>query len=118
PVRQYEPFFSQLPLGHQFEFGAQLGVSPILCYDPVGRVVATIHPNQTYEKVVFDTWHQQTSDVNDTVLQTDPASDRDVGDFFRRLPNTDYSPSWHALRTDPAYATQAAQLWPDSTIRA
>ena len=33
-MRQYEPFFSQLALGHQFEFGAEVGVSPILCYDP------------------------------------------------------------------------------------
>src|SRR6266478_4699586 len=34
PVRQYEPFFSQLPTkGHQFEFGVQVGVGPILCYD-------------------------------------------------------------------------------------
>ena len=118
PVRQYEPFFSQLSLGHQFEFGVQVGVSPILCYDPVGRVAATIHPNQTYEKVVFDPWHQQAWDVNDTVLQTDAAIDPDVGDFFQRLPSTDYSPSWYALRTDPAYATQAAQFWPDPMIRA
>ena len=59
PVRQYEPFFSQLPIqGHRFEFGIKIGVSP-LCYDPVERVVATIHPNHTYEKVVFDPWHQE-----------------------------------------------------------
>ena len=56
PVRQYEPFFSQLPpaVRHHFEFGVQVGVSPILFYDPVERVVATLHPNHTYEKVVFD----------------------------------------------------------------
>ena len=29
------------------------GVSPVLFYDPVGRVVATLHPNHTWEKVVF-----------------------------------------------------------------
>src|SRR5439155_16337673 len=81
PVRQYEPFFSQLPKGHQFEFGATVGVSPILCYDPVERVVATIHPNHTYEKVVFDPWGQATSDVNDTVLQDDPTADLDVSDL-------------------------------------
>jgi RHS repeat-associated protein len=118
PVRQYEPFFSQLQRGHQFEFGVQAGVSPILCYDPLGRVVATLHPNQTYEKVSFDPWYQQTFDVNDTVLQTDPTGDPDVGDFFQRLPSADYSPSWYTLRTNSAYATQAAQLWPDPTIRA
>jgi RHS repeat-associated protein len=117
PVRQYEPFFSQLAKGHQFEFGVQVGVSPILCYDPVGRVVATLHPNQSYEKVSFDPWYQQSFDVNDTVLQTDPTADPDVGDFFQRLPATDYLPSWYALRTDPAYAAQAAALWPDPQIR-
>ncbi|HEY1527904.1 MAG TPA: SpvB/TcaC N-terminal domain-containing protein [Candidatus Angelobacter sp.] len=98
PIRQYEPFFSQLPKGHQFEFGIQVGVSPILCYDPVERVVATVHPNHTYEKVVFDPWHQETWDVNDTVLQIDPTADPDVGDFFQLLPNSDYSPTWYAQR--------------------
>ena len=64
PVRQYEPFFSAT---HRFEFGVQVGVSPVLFYDPVERVVATLHPNHTYEKVVFDPWRQTTCDVNDTV---------------------------------------------------
>jgi RHS repeat-associated protein len=117
PVRQYEPFFSQLVLGQQFEFGVQIGVSPILCYDPVTRVVATIQPDHTYEKVVFDPWHQQTFDGNDNVLESNPTLDPDVGDYFQRLPNTDYTPSWYALRTDPAYAAQAALEWPDPTVR-
>jgi RHS repeat-associated protein len=98
PVRQYEPFFSQLPKGHQFEFGVQVGVSPILGYDPVERAVATIHPNHTYEKVVFDPWRQESWDVNDTVLQTDPPADPDVGDFFQLLPKGDYSPTWYTQR--------------------
>lgn len=98
-VRQYEPFFSQLPAkGHQFEFGVQVGVSPILCYDPVARTVATIHPNHSYEKIVFDPWRQDSWDVNDTVLQTDPTADQDVGDFFQLLPNADYSPTWYTQR--------------------
>lgn len=100
PIRKYEPFFSQLAMsGHQFEFGVQVGVSPILGYDPPGRVVVTIYPNQTYEKVVFDPWHQQSWDVNDTVLQTDPTTDADVGDYFARLPAADYSPTWFAQRS-------------------
>ncbi|MEO6973161.1 MAG: SpvB/TcaC N-terminal domain-containing protein [Rhodoferax sp.] len=99
PVRQYEPFFSQIPSrGHQFEYGVVVGVSPILCYDPVQRVVATIHPNDSYEKVVFDPWQQQSWDVNDTVLQSDPSADPDVGEFFQLLPLADYSPTWHAQR--------------------
>ena len=44
----------------------RIGVSPVLFYDPVERVVATLHPNHTYEKVVFDPWQQTTYDVNDT----------------------------------------------------
>ena len=39
----------------------------MLFYDPLERVVATLHPNHTYEKVVFDPWQQATWDVNDTV---------------------------------------------------
>ena len=97
PVRQYEPFFSQT---HQFEFANKVGVSPILCYDPIERVVATLHPNHTYEKVVFDPWRQETWDVNDTVLVSNPKDDPDVGDFFRRLPEADYLPTWYAQRID------------------
>lgn len=119
PVRQYEPFFSQISTkGHQFEFGIRVGVSPILCYDPVERVIATIHPNHTYEKVVFDPWRQDTWDVNDAVQVADPTTDPDVGPFFSRLPKNDYWPTWDALRTDPAFAAQAAQRWPDPKIRA
>src|SRR5262249_39114385 len=80
PVRQYEPFFSGT---HRFEFARTVGVSPILCYDPIERVVATLHPNHTYEKVVFDPWQQETWDVNDTVLQ-DPKADPDVSGYFQK----------------------------------
>jgi RHS repeat-associated protein len=114
PVRQYEPFFTDI---HRFEFDVRIGVSAVLLYDPVERVVATLHPNRTYEKVVFDPWHQHTYDVNDTVLQTDPTSDPDIKDFFQRLPLDDYSPSWFALRTDPAFAAEAARRWPDPATR-
>ena len=99
PVRQYEPFFSQLATkGHQFEFGVQVGVSPILFYDPVERVVATVHPDHTYEKIVFDPWHQETWDVNDTVLVDNPAADADVGRYLALLPASDFSPTWYAQR--------------------
>jgi RHS repeat-associated protein len=117
-VREYEPFFSQLPAkGHQFEYGFQVGVSPVIFYDPVGRVVATLHPNHTYEKVVFDPWRQDTWDTTDTILQTDPTADPDVGDFFQLLPAADYSPTWYTERVgggmgpqEQAAATQAATL--------
>lgn len=95
PVRQYEPFFTAT---HNYEFAVKVGVSPILCYDPVERVVATIHPNHTFEKVVFDAWQQESWDVNDTVLLTDPTRDPDVGGFFRLLPSSDYELTWYSPR--------------------
>ena len=95
PVRQFEPFFSA---AHGFEFDRQQGVSPVLFYDPVERVVATLHPNHTWEKVVFDPWRQESWDVSDTALIPDPADDVDVGDLFRRLAAMDYLPTWHAQR--------------------
>jgi hypothetical protein len=100
PVRQYEPFFDDT---NDFKFGNTVGVSPILFYDPVGRVVATLHPDQSWEKVVFDPWHQESWDGNDTVLipdasSPDPSLDADVGVYFQRLPRADYFPTWYAPR--------------------
>lgn len=93
PIRQYEPFFGAVP-----QFGIERwGVSSVLFYDPLERVVATLHPNKTYEKIVFDPWSQTAYDVNDTVT-FDPAEDVDVGGFFRRLPPSDYWPTWYAQR--------------------
>ena len=115
PVRQYEPFFTDT---HRFEFDVRIGVSPVLFYDPIERVVARLHPNHTWEKVVFDPWRQETWDVNDTVLVADPKIDPVIGDFFRRLPDAEYLPTWHALRTDSAQAAAFAAQYPDATVRA
>jgi RHS repeat-associated protein len=106
PVRQYEPFFSST---HDFDFGIMVGVSPVLFYDPAERVIATLRPNHTYEKVVFDPWQQTTYDVNDTCAarnaQTgDPRTDPDIGgyvaEYFTALPvnPTQLWQTWHAQR--------------------
>jgi RHS repeat-associated protein len=97
PVRQYEPFFDSMP-----QFGIEKwGVSSTLFYDPVERVVATLHPNNTFEKVVFDPWRQTSFDVNDTVT-FDPKTDPDVGEFYSRLPDSDYLPTWYQQRINGA----------------
>lgn len=102
PVRQYEPFFSAT---HGFEFAKIVGVSSVLYYDPVGRLVATLHPNHTYEKVVFDPWSQATYDVNDTITANaaesgDPRTDKDikgyVAEYFKTQPDT--WKTWHQER--------------------
>lgn len=114
PLRQYEPFFTDT---HYFEFDVKIGVSSVLFYDPVERVVATLHPDHTWEKVVFDPWRQETWDVNDTVLIADPKTDVNVGGFFGRLSDADYLPTWHGLRTDASRATAFATHYPDVTDR-
>ncbi len=102
PVRQYEPFFSAT---HGFEFGVQVGVSPVLFYDSAERVIATLHPNHTYEKVVFGPWKQTTYDLNDTSAarnvqtgdpRTDPNIAEYVAEYFKTQPAT--WQTWHAQR--------------------
>ena len=105
PVRQYEPFFSSTHLYEPEREMTDTGVSPVLFYDPVERVVATLHPNHTYEKVVFDPWQQTTFDVNDTVAANgaetgDPRTDADVkgyvAEYFKTQPGT--WQAWHQER--------------------
>ncbi len=81
-VRTYEPFFTATP---RFEFAHQIGVSAVHFFDPVGRPVLTLHPDDTWEKIVYGNWRQDTWDGNDTALITDPRTDADVGDYFQRL---------------------------------
>jgi RHS repeat-associated protein len=95
PVRQYEPFFTPR---HAFDFAVTVGISPVLCYDPLGRAVATLHPNHTYDKVVLGAWEQTTWDVNDTVAVADPTKDGDVGALFAALPPAELSPTWYQRR--------------------
>jgi RHS repeat-associated protein len=123
PVKQYEPFFTAT---HEFEFDRQQGVCATLFYDPLSRVVATLHPNHTYEKVVFGPWQQWSFDVNDTLHPTErydppknklpdhsfnPVDDPEVGQYFRALPQGEYLPTWYDLRMDPA---KALAQWPDT----
>jgi RHS repeat-associated protein len=70
PVKQYEPFFSAT-----FEFEdetavVQTGVTPILHYDALDRVVRTDLPNGTLSRAVFDIWSQESWDPSDTVLES------------------------------------------------
>ena len=110
PVRKYEPFFSAT---NAFEFAVLSGVSSVLFYDPPGRLVGTLNPDNTWSKTVFDEWRQENWDANDTVLISDPRTDPDLGDHFVRLLGTTSFVSWHDLRIGGTYgpspADQAAQ---------
>ncbi|WP_206313536.1 SpvB/TcaC N-terminal domain-containing protein [Streptomyces coryli] len=101
PVRKYEPFFSDT---HRFEFGVRVGVSPVVFYDPLDRVVATLHPNHTYEKAVFDAWQQVAFDVNDTVAADgdetgDPRTDPDIGGYVAAY-FSGRPPTWQTWRAE------------------
>ncbi|WP_344594922.1 SpvB/TcaC N-terminal domain-containing protein [Actinomadura vinacea] len=114
PIREYEPFFTGT---HHFESDVRVGVSTLRFYDPLARTVATLHPDHTWEKVVFDPWRQETWDANDTMLVADPAADPDVGPHFARIASAEYLPTWYALRTDPAEAEAFATRYPDPVDR-
>lgn len=98
-VRKYEPFFTPTP---QFEFNRRVGVSSIFFYDPTQRVVAALHPDNTFEKTVFDAWRQETWDANDNVLFSNPRTDVNVGPDFRRWFGDAPAAfvSWHDRRID------------------
>ncbi|KAH8588417.1 SpvB domain-containing protein, partial [Bisporella sp. PMI_857] len=93
-VRQYEPFFDNT---HEFNFNAIKGVSAVIFHDSMNRPVATMHPDHSWEKVVFDSWQQTTYDQNDTVLM-DPATDPVLAYFVDKLSETDYRPTWYNAR--------------------
>ena len=68
PVKQYEPFFSATSDYEDEATVVMTGVTPVIHYDPLDRVVRTDLPNGTFSKVVFDAWKQENWDPNDNVL--------------------------------------------------
>ena len=94
-VRQYESFFTTT---HHFEIDARHGLSSTVMFDPLGRGIARLHPDHSYEKTVFDPWHVERWDVNDTSL-SDPAADPDVSAQIRRLSEDEYHPTWLEVRS-------------------
>jgi RHS repeat-associated protein len=99
PVRKYEPFFAGT---HAFEFARMVGVSPVVFYDPLGRVVATLQPDDSFAKTTFDPWHRRTWDANDTVL-IDPRHDPDTGGYVARyLAGQPGWTTWYAARVGGA----------------
>jgi RHS repeat-associated protein len=70
PVKKYEPFFDGTSAYDDETDLVQLGTTPILRYDPLGRCIRTDGPDGSYSKVVFDPWQQAAWDENDTVLDS------------------------------------------------
>jgi RHS repeat-associated protein len=79
PVKKYEPFFSATFAYEDEAEVVEWGVTPILRYDPLGRLVRTDQPNGTYSRVIFDAWRQESWDENDSVAGTRWLAQRQAG---------------------------------------
>jgi len=69
PIKKYEPYFSSTS-DYEAESGFT-GVTAILRYDPLGRLIRTDFPDGTLSKVVFNAWEQESWDQNDSVLDSE-----------------------------------------------
>ena len=96
PVRQYEPFFSRHP---QLRVRRATSASARSC--------STTRSGASSPRCTRTTPGRKSSstrggrrrwDVNDTVADRRSEDRPDVGDFFRRLPDAEYLPTWHAQR--------------------
>lgn len=79
-VKQYEPFFSDSPDYEDEPALVEWGVTPIMRYDPLGRLIRTDLPDGTYAKVVFNVWRQEAWDANDTVADSSWLARQQAGD--------------------------------------
>jgi len=70
-VLQYEPYFSTTHAYDTAEQAANLGVSPLMHYDAMGRVRRTDMPDGTFSKTIWDGWMQVIYDANDTSTDSD-----------------------------------------------
>ncbi|MCG8474395.1 MAG: insecticidal toxin complex protein, partial [Cytophagales bacterium] len=84
PVKQYEPYFSTNFLYEDASELAESGVTPVLHYDPLGRLAKTEFPDGSLSRTEFGPWKRVSFDRNDTVLES----------------------AWHSLRAGGGYAEQ------------
>jgi RHS repeat-associated protein len=83
PVKQYEPYFTD---SHTFAEPVEVGVTPVMYYDAVGRLIRTELPDGSFSRVEFSPWHVATFDPNDTSKDSQWYADRTPTDPERPLP--------------------------------
>ncbi|MFO0553356.1 MAG: toxin TcdB middle/C-terminal domain-containing protein [Polyangiaceae bacterium] len=69
PIKQYEPYFSETSDYEDEDEIVATGVTPILTYDPIGRLTRTDLPNGSYSRVEISPWQSRSFDPNDTILE-------------------------------------------------
>jgi RHS repeat-associated protein len=107
PIKQYEPFFDASPVYVGEAQLAEWGVTPLLHYDPLGRLIRTDLPDGTFSKKTFTPWEQLTHDPNDTVLESDWYAERDA-----LTPGTDQNDA----ERDAATKSEAHAATPTRTL--
>ncbi|MDB4891181.1 MAG: insecticidal toxin complex protein TcdB family [Gemmatimonadetes bacterium] len=70
-VKQYEPYFSSsASCCAEGDVHEEVGVTPLMYYDAVGRLVRTEMPDGTFSRVELSPWHVATFDACDTVTES------------------------------------------------
>ena len=67
----FEPYFSETPAYEDDATMREQGVSPIMHYDALGRIIRTDFPDGTFQKQEFDAWTVVCYDAGDCVLESD-----------------------------------------------
>lgn len=70
PVEKYEPYFSATSDYENADALVKQGVTAVLRYDPLGRVIRMDQPDGTFSRVEFDPWQHVDHDAGDTVLES------------------------------------------------
>ncbi|WP_181788277.1 SpvB/TcaC N-terminal domain-containing protein, partial [Streptomyces phytophilus] len=109
PIRRYEPYFAPDSGFDTEDELVRRGVTPVLRYDPLGRLVRTDFPDGTRSEVVFTPWEQQDWDRNDTVRDSRWYAERSG------LPDTD--PQGRAARQALAHAGTYTEIRYDTLGR-
>jgi RHS repeat-associated protein len=101
PVKQYEPYFSTACVFEDEAALVEQGVTPILHYDPLGRLVLIEHPDGSLSRVQFDPWLLRTWDANDTAMESRWYADRGKPDPAEAEPSDpDERAAWLSAQHD------------------
>jgi RHS repeat-associated protein len=118
PIKQYEPYFSNT---HECETDVdiiQVGYSPVIYYDPLGRAIRTDMPDGTFSYVVFDAWMQTSYDANDNVSGSDWFNFMQSGGGFNAQTETEqYDAAIDAAAKSLAHANTPTVVHTDSLAR-
>ncbi|MEG3632730.1 SpvB/TcaC N-terminal domain-containing protein [Micromonospora palythoicola] len=70
PVKQYQPYFSTTPDHESEAVLVETGVTPVIRYDPVGRMIRVDAADGTFTRFEHGAWLTREHDANDTVLDS------------------------------------------------